>query len=171
MFKRLKTLIEQYSYSCNNKISILTDIKNDELLISVQKDYNAPILNLTNDFDPYCVIIIKYNNMNGILLKFIDDNIEKSKKIILIVDRDFDFSNLVTKTKANLVEGETLITSKIIKNGEDYGWYDLTYFNTISDIMNVFDDINFGFSKNKPCRIKGEKEGIKFEWILAPRAE
>ena len=112
MIKRLKTLIDQHSYSCYNQVSILTDIKKDILLEFIKKDYKAPMLKLTDDFDPYCLILTKYKLENGLLFKFVNEQIEKSKKVILIVNRDFEFSNLVNKTTANVIDTIILRDSK-----------------------------------------------------------
>ena len=114
MLKRLETLIDQHSYSCTEKISILSDITKDNLLEYVNKKYKAPMLKLTDDFDSFCLILIKYKNTNGIILKFINEQIEKSRKIILIVHRDFNFSDIVNKCNANVID------TMILRDSEEY---------------------------------------------------
>jgi hypothetical protein len=94
MFDRLKTLVEQHSYSCPNKISILSENKNDQLLKKVSNTYNAPFLKITDDFDSFCLIIIKYDSSNGLLLQFINKQIEKSKKL-LAVGHIFRYNNAI----------------------------------------------------------------------------
>jgi len=115
MLDRLNKLIKQYTYSCTTikKISIITDNKNDQLLQNILKDNkNANISNLTSDFSTICLIIIKYKNTNGVITNFINNNV--NKKIILIVEKDFDFDNLIKTSKAHS------INAVILKNESEY---------------------------------------------------
>ena len=114
MLERLKTLIEQHSYSCPDKISILSEDLKDQLLTKVHDQYHTPFLKITDDFDPFCLIVIKYKSTNGLILQFINRQIEKSKKIILIVKKDFDFDSLVKKVNANMID------AIILKNIDEY---------------------------------------------------
>jgi hypothetical protein len=113
MFKRIKTLIDQHTYSQKKKIGIITD-KTDEILDYIKKEYGAQKLKLTDDFDPYCLVIIKNKDINGLIIEFINKQIKKLKKFILIVKRDFDFSNLVKTCNANSVD------AIILKDEDEY---------------------------------------------------
>ena len=79
MFDRLRKLINQHILLCNNKkINIITDDKNDELIQSISKEYEASkISNLVDDFSSANLIIIKYQNPNGIILNFINNHVTK----------------------------------------------------------------------------------------------
>ena len=115
MLDRLNKLIKQYSYSCTNikKISIITDNKNDQLLQNILTDNkNANINELTSDFSQTCLIIIKYENINGLLTNFMNNHV--NKKIILIVKKDFDFNNLIKISKAHSID------AVILKNEPEY---------------------------------------------------
>ena len=104
MLDRLRKLINQHILSCSNKqINIITDDNNNELIRSITKEYRtSKISNLIDDFSQACLIIIKYENPNGIILNFINNYV--TKKIIMIVEKDFDFNNLVINSKANSID-------------------------------------------------------------------
>jgi hypothetical protein len=78
---------------------------------------------------------------------------------------------LSLRTKANLVEGETILDTAESPVSNDTAWYDLKMFMTISEVINLFDKITFGFTTSSPCYIHSENDLMLFEWILAPRVE
>lgn len=74
-------------------------------------------------------------------------------------------------TKGILIEGSTLLDSTKIKSIPSFCWYDLAYFLKIADIKNIAPKIDIFFSQVKPLNVIAENNGIKIDWILAPRVE
>ncbi|ARF09612.1 hypothetical protein Indivirus_1_235 [Indivirus ILV1] len=113
MIDEINKIINKYTYSCNKKIKILTDDTDNPILKSVLSNYNDTKLGkLTDNFSEVCMIIIKYKVINGAIIKFMNDH--TNIKILLIVNRDFDFNKLVKESKANSID------AFIIKNNQDY---------------------------------------------------
>ena len=111
MLARLKTLIDQY----NKKVSIMIDTKDnkDKVIIDIMKEYNINNSILTDDFDSTHVIIIKYQDPTSIM-NFINEQLEKSKKIILIVKKDFNFSDFISTIIAKTID------AIILKDSNEY---------------------------------------------------
>ncbi len=113
MFDRFDRLINQYTHSCNKKICILTDNNKDIIIKHILSNHkNIKIGTLTDDFSEICLIVIKYKVINGVLTNFMNNHIDK--KILLIVDRDFNFDELFKTSKAHSID------TIILKDAQDY---------------------------------------------------
>jgi hypothetical protein len=112
LFDKLSDLIDKYSYSCNKELYILTDdIKNNLVQLLIKNHTTAKIKYETDDFDDACVILIIYNNINTFnnkIIEFINDHIHNRKTIIMVTNLNFDFDNLIKKTKANSIDAISL---------------------------------------------------------------
>lgn len=97
------------------------------------------------------------------------DNCIEFSDVCKFINKD---NKLTMVSKANLVDGNIKIKGdNTLLETDDYAYYDITYFQTINDIKNIFKEIKFGFKKDHPCVVEGDNEGIKFKWVLAPRIE
>ena len=78
---------------------------------------------------------------------------------------------LVMDIKSNLVSGKCDIEAEKVVCDKAYCYYDMTYFEKINELVNIFDKISFNYGKETPCVIEAKKDILEFYWMLASRVE
>jgi len=106
--------------------------------------------------------------------------IVKSQELIDKLKRMSDFGYLccleykegrfLIKIKSDIVKGQEEFTNcNKIESRDVAGWYDLSYFECLFGLSDIFEEVKLGFGDEQPCIIKNKNSWLDFCWLLAPR--
>jgi len=92
----------------------------------------------------------------------------------------FDISEFIKisgedKLKVSIAEktikGEVLIDAEKEKSNNKSANYNIGFFNKISDLKSIFEDIYFKFDDSIACTVSGDNDIAEFKYIIAPAAD
>ncbi len=80
-------------------------------------------------------------------------------------------AELSIETKSTLVEGAVIVGAVSEQYNNVCSYYDINYFAKIKTLQDIFENVSIQFSKDMPCIIKENNNGVSFKWIVASRTE
>jgi len=100
MLNKLSLYIKKYSGD-SNSVNIYTDETKSKIVDKLSKKFKNYKI---NEKTSYTSSVFIYNKIDQKQIKFINDLLIKNSVVALIVNKDFDFNNLVQTTVASSID-------------------------------------------------------------------
>jgi len=103
-YNKLEKLINKYLYECiEDKIRIISNNPNDELVKLILKNYKAVISN-EQKINNSCIVVIHLQDFDKKLIDFINKHLDNNVIFLAIVPLEFYFDHLIKSAKANSID-------------------------------------------------------------------
>ncbi|ARF12387.1 hypothetical protein Klosneuvirus_5_57 [Klosneuvirus KNV1] len=103
-YNKLEKLINKYLYECiEDKIRIITNNPNDDLVKLIFKNYKAVISN-EQKIKESCIVIIHLQQFDKKLIDYINKHLDNNVIFLAIVPLEFDFDQLIKSAKAHSID-------------------------------------------------------------------